>query len=70
MPACVRSSATLFCAFVYIVDLLQKVTKSKIGKWGSGLSCRSAAAGLLGMRVRVPLGAWVYVSCVCWVLCR
>jgi hypothetical protein len=32
MPSCVRSSATLFCAVIYIVGLLQKVTKLKIGK--------------------------------------
>jgi hypothetical protein len=33
-----------------------------------GLRRRSAAAWLLGTRVRIPLGAWMFVSCV--VLCR
>ena len=30
----------------------------------------SGAASLLGLRVRVPSGAWMYVACVCCVLCK
>jgi hypothetical protein len=31
--------------------------------WPCGLKCSSAAARLLGLRVRIPPGAWVSVSC-------
>ena len=31
-----------------------------------GLSRRSAAARLLGLRVRILLGAWMFVCCVLW----
>jgi hypothetical protein len=37
-------------------------------QWPRGLRHRSAAAWLLGSRVRIPLRAWMFVSCV--VLCR
>jgi hypothetical protein len=30
--------------------------------------CASAAAGLLGLSVRIPPGAWMSVSCECCVL--
>ena len=33
--------------------------------WQWGLRCRSAAAWLLGLRVRIPLTAWTFVCCVC-----
>jgi hypothetical protein len=35
-----------------------------------GLRRRSAAICLLGLRVPIPLSAWMFVSCVCCVLCR
>ena len=38
--------------------------------WLSGLKSGSAAAWLLALRVRIPHGATMFVSCVCWVLCR
>src|SRR5215510_12144338 len=34
----------------------------------SGLGYRSTAACLLGLRIQNPPGAWMSVSCVCWVL--
>jgi hypothetical protein len=34
-----------------------------------GLRLRSAAAWLLGSRVRIPLGAWMFVSCVYMLSC-
>jgi hypothetical protein len=34
------------------------------------LSLRSPAARLLGLRVQIPLRAWMFVSCVCCVLRR
>ena len=37
-------------------------------QWLRGLRCRSAAACLLGLWVRIPPGAWIFVSCECCVL--
>jgi hypothetical protein len=37
-------------------------------EWARGLRRRSAAAWLLGSRVRIPLGTWIFICCV--VLCR
>ena len=34
------------------------------------LRCGSAAARLLGLWVRIPPGAWMFVSCDCFVYCR
>jgi hypothetical protein len=39
-------------------------------RWPYGLKLRSEVASLLGSRVRIPLRAWIFVSCVCCVLCR
>ena len=36
---------------------------------GCGIRRRSATARLLGLRVRIPLTAWMFVSCVCCTLC-
>jgi hypothetical protein len=33
-------------------------------QWPRGLRCRSAAARLLRLRVRIPPGAWMFVLCV------
>jgi hypothetical protein len=39
--------------------------------WPRGLKRRSAAAWLLGSRVRIPLAAWMFVVFIrCVVLCR
>ena len=37
-------------------------------RWPRGLKCRSAAALLLGLRVRNPSAAWMSVCCECCVL--
>jgi hypothetical protein len=37
-------------------------------RWPRGLRRGSAAARLLGLRVRIPPGAWITVSCECCVL--
>jgi len=37
-------------------------------QWPRGLRHRSAAAGLLGLWVRIPPGAWMSVCCECCVL--
>jgi len=36
--------------------------------WLRGLKYGPAAARLLGLRVRIPLGAWMFVSCECCLL--
>jgi hypothetical protein len=38
-------------------------------QWPRGLRRRSAAAQLLGSRVRIPVGAWMFVSCVYMLCC-
>jgi len=37
-------------------------------QWPRGLRCGSAVSGLLGLRVRIPQGAWMSVSCRCCLL--
>jgi len=37
-------------------------------QWPRGLRRRSVAARLLRLGVRIPLGAWMFVCCVCCVL--
>jgi hypothetical protein len=37
--------------------------------WPCRLRRRYEAAGLLGLRVRIPLEAWMLVSCVCMLWC-
>jgi hypothetical protein len=39
-------------------------------RWSRGLRRGSAAARLLGLRVRIMPGAWMYVSCECCVVRR
>jgi hypothetical protein len=43
---------------------------SSLSRWPCGRSCRSKAASLSGSWVRIPLWAWMFVTCVCCVLCR
>jgi hypothetical protein len=38
-------------------------------QWPRSLRRRSTAAWLLGSRVRIPLGAWMFVSCVYMLCC-
>jgi hypothetical protein len=39
-------------------------------QWSWGLRCRCEVAWCLGSRLRIPLRAWMFVCCVCFVLCR
>jgi len=39
-------------------------------RWPWGLGRGSAAAGLLGLRVRIPMTACIFVSCIYYVLGR
>jgi len=38
-------------------------------RWSCRLWQRYETAWLLGMRVRIPLSAWMFVSCIYCVLC-
>jgi hypothetical protein len=70
----------LFCTLQIIVILLQTngITKyeefifynhsTRRSQWPRGLSLRSAAVRLLGLRVRIPPEAWMSVCCECCVL--
>jgi hypothetical protein len=40
---------------------------SRRSRWPRGLKRGAAAARLLGLRVRIPPGAWMFVSCDCFV---
>jgi hypothetical protein len=44
------------------------IFKHSRSRWPCGLRCRSAAARLLGLRVRVSPGAWMSFSCECCLL--
>jgi len=35
-----------------------------------GFRRRSSGVRFLGSHVRIPLGEWMFVSCVCYVSCR
>jgi len=37
-------------------------------EWSRGLRSGSAASLLLGLRVRIPPGVWMFVSCECCML--
>jgi hypothetical protein len=44
------------------------INQSQEDRNSSGLRRGSAATRLLGLRVGIPLGTWMFVSCECWVL--
>ena len=49
----------------YIVALLALRLMSDRSEWPRGLRRRTAASRLLGLRVRIPLGAWMFISREC-----
>ena len=51
-------------------ELYFQSTKCQKGRsrWPRGLRCGSAAVHLLELRVRIPPGAWMSVSCECCAL--
>jgi hypothetical protein len=64
----VRLISTLFNTSIYSGTCkIIRISHSR-SRWPRGLSSRSAAAWLLGSRVRIPLGAWMFVSCLYVVL--
>jgi hypothetical protein len=49
--------------------LKASITGGCRSQWPRGLRRRSAVAWLLGSRVRIPLGTWMFVSCVYMLSC-
>jgi hypothetical protein len=52
-----------FCTLIYI-----GINKRSRSQWPRGLRRGPAVARLLGLRVRIPPGSWMSVSCGCCVL--
>ena len=52
----------------FFFEFCISIPKYRRSQWPRGLKRRSAAARLLGMRVRIPPGTWLSVSCECSVL--
>jgi hypothetical protein len=53
------------------VWLLNKETSvRRRSQWPGGLRRGSADARLLGLRIRIPPGAWMFVCCECFVCCQ
>jgi hypothetical protein len=56
--------------FVHSMELvMSRYRLQSRRQWPRGLRRRSAAAWLLGSRVPIPLGAWMFVSCVYMLCC-
>jgi len=51
-----------------VAILVQVITLTGRCQWPRGLRRRSAAVRSLGLRVRIPPGAWEFVCCECCVL--
>jgi hypothetical protein len=51
--------------YIHTIYIYIYISRSQ---WPRGQRCASAAARLLGLRVRIPPGAWMSVSCECCVL--
>jgi hypothetical protein len=50
------------------VNIICLSKHSSRSQWPRGLRCRSVAQRLLGSWVRIPVGAWMFVSCTVFVL--
>jgi hypothetical protein len=57
----------LYARLVHVDFAAEKCSVCR-SQWPRGLSRRYATALLLGLRVRISLGAWLSVSCECGVL--
>jgi len=49
---------------------MPQVTRFRRSQWPRGVRCGSAAASLLGLRVRIPPRTWMSVSYECCVCCQ
>ena len=56
--------------YVSDTELGQLVNRGSRSQWPSGLGRVSTADRLLGLRVRIPPGAWMVVRCECCVCCQ
>jgi hypothetical protein len=54
---------TIFALLHFINFYFLLVRSDLLFEWPRGQRCLSEAAGLLALRVRIPLGAWMSVSC-------
>ena len=59
----VSSFGECVLACILYIDVGRDSSVSR-SQWPSGLSRRSAASRLLGLWVRIPPGAWIFVVCV------
>ena len=59
----------LFRIVIIIIIIITSTNNvSSLSRWPHGLRRGSTAARLLGLRVRIPPGAWMSVCCECCVL--
>jgi len=54
--------------FIFIRSIFSYYHYIRLFQWPRGLKRRSSAARLLRLWVRIPSGAWMFVSCECCVL--
>jgi hypothetical protein len=54
-------SAVILILFLYMAEVIMRTSRSQ---WPRGLRRRSTAARLLGLWVRIPPGAWMFVLCL------
>jgi hypothetical protein len=59
----VRNIINLFIVLFIIIYVRYEFFTNR-SQWPRGLRRRSAAAWFLGSQVRIPLLAWIFVSCV------
>jgi len=52
------------------IDQFKPLSKVCRSQWPRGLKRRSTAPRLLRLWVRIPPGAWTYVSCECCMCCQ
>jgi len=55
-------------SFLDVLELSRVIKKTSPFQWPRGLRRGAAAVRLLGFRVGIPPGAWMFVCCECCVL--
>jgi hypothetical protein len=66
---CLHTDKTASIIHIHIYIYIYTHTHIRRSRWPCGLRSRSAAARLMGSRIRILLRAWI-ISCVCCVFCR
>jgi hypothetical protein len=70
-PLCYHPAVFFHHHLLIVFSVPQRKIRRVFPKWYYARQwLSSTAAKLLGSRVRIPLMAWMFVSCVCCVLCR